>query len=235
MCLILLAYKVEPNFPLIVAANRDEYFARPTKKAHFWTDHPKIFGGRDLQEKGTWMGVTRTGRVAAVTNWSLTKERPSGYSSRGDLVREFLIADTPSLEFTRAIDPFAYRGCNLIVYDGLDLVHWNNHDHFVRTFDIGFHGITNASLTSNAPRASKGRRKFEQLSTKHDVETLFALLRSRDSKQNSDCFICGDEYGTRTSTILVLGTDSMLVCEQQYGPNAIVGSLTAQEIDLVHQ
>lgn len=233
MCLILLAYQVEPDFPLIVAANRDEHFVRPTRKAHFWTDHPEIFGGRDLQEKGTWMGVTRTGRMAAVTNWSLTREQSSSYRSRGDLVRKFLIAHSPSSDFVRAIDPSDYRGCNLVVYDGRDLVYWNNHDHSVEEIYPGFHGITNASLKGYAPRARNGIRELKRLTAKHDASALLALLGPRRSKHPNDCFIIGREYGTRASTALVIGIDSMSVCEQQYEPNGVVGSLTTQKIDLV--
>lgn len=235
MCLILLAYHVEPNFPVIVAANRDEYFVRPTRKAHFWTDHPEIFAGRDLQEKGTWMGVTRTGRMAAVTNWSLTCEPSSRYRSRGDLVRKFLIADSTSLDFVQAIDPSDYRGCNLVVYDGIDLVYWNNHDILVEVLDPGLHGITNAGLKSYAPRANNGIKELKRLTDKHDARALLAMLGPRQSKHPDDCFIVGRDYGTRASTTLVIGTDSMSVCEQQYEPNAVVGSLTTQTIDFVRQ
>lgn len=235
MCLILVAYKVEPDFPLIVAANRDEHFVRPTTKAHFWTDHPDIFGGRDLQENGTWMGVTRTGRMAAVTNWTMTSKPSSRYCSRGELVRKFLSTDSPSLDFVRAINPSDYRGCNLLVYDGRNLVYWNNHDNLAEELDPGLHGITNASLKGYAPRASNGIRELKRLTAKHDASMLLALLGPKRSKHPNDCFVIGREYGTRASTTVVIGNDSMRVCEQQYGPNAVVGSLTTQTIDLVQQ
>ena len=233
MCLILVAYKVEPHHPLIVAANRDEYFARPTRSAHYWPDHSQLFGGRDLREQGTWMGVSRTGRFAAVTNWSHSNNRSSGFHSRGFLVRDFLISDVASLDFVHAIERDNYRGCNLIVYDGADLVHWSNRSNSANAFGPGIHGFTNASLQCNSPRVSFGRSEFERLTVKQDVDALLALLGPRESPRTNDCFIDGDTYGTRASTAVVFGTNTIIVSEQQYGPRAVVGALTTQEISLV--
>ena len=232
MCLILVAFKVEPQFRLVVAANRDEYFIRPTSKAHFWQDHPDIFAGRDLQEQGTWMGITRSGRFAAVTNRSFTRERASSNRSRGELVREFLLSDNKSSEFVREIEHNKFRGCNLIVYDGIDLVYWSNHGNVTAVLDPGCHAITNENLNSNSSRSSFGRNKLEQLESKHDASALLALLGPRDSPQSNECFIVRGNYGTRASTAVILGENKILVCEQQYGPLGRVGSLTHQEIVL---
>lgn len=156
VCLILIAFRVDQKYPLLVAANRDEYFARPTSAAHYWSDHPNIFGGRDLQELGTWMGVTTTGRFAAVANWSRNNERASDYRSRGELVRDFLLTEIMSLEYVRSIPFSEYRGCNLIVYDGVDLAFWSNHENFFTEFNSGYHVITNANLDNNSLRAKSG-------------------------------------------------------------------------------
>lgn len=233
MCLILVAYKVESKFPLVVAANRDEYFVRPTSRAHFWSDYPDIFGGRDLQDLGTWMGISTTGRFAAVANWSLANESGSNYRSRGDLVREFLLADDTSLAFVNTINSSEYRGCNLIVYDGTDLVYWSNHSISMKSLEPGCHVITNASFDRRSSRASLGLREFKQLDKKSDVRALLALLGPRDSPHDRGCFIVGDAYGTRASTTLLLGSDTVSFCEQQYGPKAEVGSLTSQEIEFI--
>ena len=232
MCLILLAFKVHQKYPLIVAANRDEYFARPTSAAHYWMDHPNIFGGRDLQERGTWMGVTATGRFAAVANWSRNNERASDYRSRGELVREFLLAEDKSLEYVRSIPYSDYRGCNLIVYDGVDLAFWSNHENFFTKFDPGYHVLTNANLDNNSPRAKSGLSQFKQLATKHETNSLLELLGPKKPSQDNDCFVLGDTYGTRSSTILFFSTTAIEVNEQQYGPKARVGALIAEEIAL---
>ena len=88
MCLIVLAYKVHPEYPLILAANRDEFLERPTEKAHFWSDAPHILAGRDLRAGGTWLGITRSGRFAALTNHrDLRRPAVVNGPSRGQLVR----------------------------------------------------------------------------------------------------------------------------------------------------
>lgn len=232
VCLILLAFKVDQKYPLIVAANRDEYFARPTSTAHYWLDHPNIFGGRDLQGLGTWMGVTTTGRFAAVANWSRNNERATDYRSRGDLVREFLLADNKSLEFVRSINYSAYRGCNLIVYDGVNIAFWSNHENFFTQFNPGYHVITNANLDNNTTRAKYGLSQFTRLATKHRVNSVLELLGPKEPCQSSDCFVFGDTYGTRSSTTLFFSKTTIVVNEQQYGPRARVGTLIAEEIEL---
>ena len=232
MCLILGAYRAEPHCPLIIAANRDESFARPALGAHFWPDHPEMFGGRDLKESGTWLGVTRTGRFAAVTNWSHVSENKTGYRSRGDLVREFLIVDASALEFLSTIERGEYRGCNLIVYDGVDLVHWSNQSDSITKFESGIFGITNAHLQANSPRARLGQRKYEQLSSKHSLTGLLSLLAPSETHCSNDCFLVGDSYGTRASTVVIFGTNTILFCEQQFGPSAEMGTQTTQEIRL---
>ncbi|MGA8005768.1 MAG: NRDE family protein, partial [Burkholderiales bacterium] len=90
MCLIVLAWKSHPDFPLIVAANRDEFHARPTMAARFWEDRPEILAGRDLEGMGTWLGVTRRGRFAAVTNYREAAPAPRDAASRGVLASRFL-------------------------------------------------------------------------------------------------------------------------------------------------
>ena len=232
MCLILLAFKIDPKYPLIVAANRDEYFARPTSAAHYWLDDPNIFAGRDLQELGTWMGVSNSGRFAAVANWSQQKEKASGYRSRGNLVREFLLEDIESLEFVRSIKYDEYRGCNLIVYDGVNLVFSSNHDKFVTRFNPGYHVITNAKLGNNSPRAKSGLSQFVQLVSKNETDSLLTLLGPKDPPQDNDCFVLGDAYGTRSSTTIFFSTPAVVVNEQQFGPKATVGTLVTEEVEL---
>lgn len=232
VCLILLAFKVDQKYPLIVAANRDEYFARPTNAAHYWMDHPNIFGGRDLEELGTWMGVTTTGRFAAVANWSRNEERASDYRSRGELVRDFLLTENKSLEYVRSIPYSEYRGCNLIVYDGVELAFWSNHENFFTEFNPGYHVLTNANLDNNSPRAKSGFSQFKQLATKHEANSLLELLGPKEPYQDGDAFVMGDTYGTRSSTTLFFSTTTIVVNEQQYGPRAKVGTLIAEEIAL---
>src|SRR5687767_10547471 len=117
MCLIVVAWRVHPDFPLIVAANRDEFHARPAAPAAFWDDHPQILAGRDLEARGTWMGVSRTGRFAAVTNYRGARE-PRAIESRGALVSRFLHSGTCPAEYVKELKGNLYSGFNLLAADG---------------------------------------------------------------------------------------------------------------------
>src|SRR5712691_6187172 len=127
MCLIVLAWRVQPSYPLIVAANRDEFHGRPAAAAAFWRDEPSILAGRDLEARGTWMGVARNGRFAAVTNYRGATE-PSAPHSRGSLVSGFLNSSSPPKSFFNELQPKLYSGFNLLAADGEELWWTSNRD-----------------------------------------------------------------------------------------------------------
>src|SRR5512141_669560 len=127
MCLIVLAWRVLPDSPLIVAANRDEFHARPAARAGFWQDHPSILAGRDLEAGGTWMGLSRTGRFAAVTNYKGGRD-PNAAESRGTLVTRFLLGNSPPGKYISDLNPQSYSGFNLLVGDGKELWWRSNRD-----------------------------------------------------------------------------------------------------------
>ena len=120
MCLILLAWQVLGRHALVVAANRDEFHARPSAPAAFWEDQPAILAGRDLEARGTWMGISRGGRFAAVTNYRGARE-PSAKHSRGALVTAFLSGDDKPGEYIKGLEKNSYSGFNLLVADDGDL------------------------------------------------------------------------------------------------------------------
>src|SRR5688500_18782433 len=117
MCLILLAHEAHPRYRLVVAANRDELYARPTAPAGWWDDYPGVLGGRDLRGGGSWMGVTRDGRWAAVTNYRDPAGERKDAPSRGDLVGDFLRGSESPSEYLARLQPraAAYNGFNLLV------------------------------------------------------------------------------------------------------------------------
>ena len=123
MCLIAVAWEAHPAYRLVVAANRDEFYARPTAPAELWADAPRVLAGRDLREGGTWMGVTRDGRFAAVTNVREPQSYRVGAPSRGHLVGNFLLSRAPSLGYVAGLMPTApvFNGFNLLVCDGTTL------------------------------------------------------------------------------------------------------------------
>jgi len=199
MCLIVLGWRARPDFPLVVAANRDEFHRRPAAPAAFWEDQPSILAGRDLQARGTWMGVARDGRFAAVTNYRGGTE-PSAPHSRGSLVTGFLAgSDSPGKYIDRQVKAkSAYSGFNLLVADDRELWWMSNRDSAPRRLEPGVYGLGNLLLDS--PEVDGAKKAFAaSVDGGPAVESLFATL--------SPARIVNPEYGTRCSTVLLRSAD----------------------------
>jgi uncharacterized protein with NRDE domain len=193
MCLILLAWSTSKEHPLIVAANRDEFHARPAAPAAFWEDRPEILAGRDLEARGTWMGISRSGRFAAVTNFRGARE-PRAAESRGALVTGFLESQSTPEAYVAALLPKSdsYGGFNLLASDGTELWWMSNRDGTPRRLEPGIYGLGNALLDS--PDIGPRKRSFEDaLATGAAVEPLFSVLAA--------AHILDPVYGTRCSTV----------------------------------
>lgn len=231
MCLIAIAYKVHPRYPLIVAANRDEFKERPTERAHFWKGAPDILAGRDLRAGGTWLGITRKGRFAAITNYrDMRRTQPEG-PSRGALVREAL---------EHAINPQAtgaYAGFNLL-YGTVDALRYhNNIDGRDEAITPGVHGLSNAFMDTPWPKVVSAKQRMEALLALPGNELakgLFTLL-SDDAKapdeqlpdtglplelerSASSIFIQSEGYGTRCSTVLLVDRTGHVYFEEREVP-----------------
>ena len=195
MCLIVLGWRVHPDHPLIVAANRDEFHARPAAPAAFWDDHPQILAGRDLEARGTWMGVSRNGRFAAVTNYRGAKE-PRAIESRGALVTKFLTNGAASAGYIEHVKTGLYSGFNLLACDGEELWWMSNRGGEPHRLEPGIYGLGNTLL--DAPEVDGIKRAFAAaLSPAPAVETLFGVVKAGQ--------IVHPEYGTRCSTVLLAG------------------------------
>ncbi len=199
MCLIVLAWRTHPSCRLVVAANRDEFHRRPAAAAGFWRDHPEILAGRDLEAMGTWMGVARSGRFAAVTNFRGARE-PSAEQSRGALVVDFLKNDQAPAQYVAKLrdDALAYSGFNLLACDGKELWWMSNRGGEPRALPAGIYGLANDLLDSPDVQEHKGRFAAA-IPPAPAIETLFAVL--------DQARIVNAEYGTRCSTILVQSDD----------------------------
>ena len=200
MCLILLAYRVRPEAPLIVAANRDEFYGRPAQSAHFWPDIPDLLAGRDTTAGGTWLGIDRRGRFAAVTNFAVTgldsplqpeqgsptpaatseaiaRNEPEPAKSRGALPSEFLRGTASAAEYARCLHGPDYQGFNLLLWDGDELICTSNRG-ATQVLEPGYHGLTNAELGVTWPKVVDGidrlRRVVENGPT---VDSLIESLR----------------------------------------------------------
>ena len=213
MCLIVLAWRKHPDLPLIVAANRDEFHARPAAPAAFWEDQPGILAGRDLEARGTWMGVSRSGRFAAVTNFRGAHE-PRAAESRGALVARFLSGNEKPGAYATGLQKTRYSGFNLLAADGEELWWTSNRDGTPRNLAPGIYGLGNALLDS--PDVEPAKKAFADAIPA--VEVLFSVL--------AKARILNPQYGTRCSTVLLKGERTRYV-ERSFNPDG-------SEIDTRH-
>ncbi|WP_439536707.1 NRDE family protein [Methyloversatilis sp.] len=248
MCLIALGWRVWPDMPLLVIANRDEFYHRPTVPLAFWPDAPDVLAGRDLQSGGTWMGVTRDGRFAALTNFRNPSAQRADARSRGLLVSDFLTGQASGPEYADALrrDGGDYNGFNLLLCDGASLV-WIGHPGDgaldVRTLEPGLHAVSNHLPGTPWPKLVRAMDGLSRMLGSPDAaaapgfDTLtdqaFAVLADATPADDADLpdtgvgiewerrlspvFISGDEYGTRSGTILQLTDLHLRVEERRYG------------------
>lgn len=225
MCLIVLAWRAHPAWPLIVAANRDEFHRRPAEPLHWWPDEPRIVAGRDLEAGGTWLAANREGRFATVTNYRENLKIQSGERSRGALVTDFVTADVTPLAFARGIDRDRYAGFSLLAATPASIAYVSNRGDPPRALAAGVYGLSNASLDTPWPKVLRSRERLKALIARNAVTTdsLFALLADREpadevgtpardlpaaeARAVSAPFIVTPEFGTRCSTVLMLGAN----------------------------
>lgn len=225
MCVIYIAFDADRERPLTVAANRDEFYSRPTAAAAHWEDFPDIYGGRDLIGGGTWLGVTRGGRFAAVTNYR-DPNAPNGTRSRGHLVADFLKAEVSAGEYMKAVEAAAreFSGFNLIAGEmnekRRDLFYYSNRGSGVRELPPGIYGLSNHLLDTPWPKVARGKEKFASLvASGASTEEYFDLLKDDTLADDIDLpvtgvgpeverllsaiFISSPDYGTRCSTLMI--------------------------------
>jgi len=224
MCLILLAYNSHPDYKLLLAANRDEFYERPTAPLEVWTDNPRIAAGRDLQGGGTWMGVSPDGCLAALTNYRDPKDIKANAPTRGTLVTDFLSGGTPAYEYLEKLSRSAdeYNGFNLVVYDGEELCFFSNREGEVKSIPAGWHGLSNHLLDTPWPKVDRGVALFKNavsgsgLSPKTVFEVLGGRTQPPDDKLPetgvglawerilAPLFIKSPVYGTRCSSLVTI-------------------------------
>lgn len=221
MCLILVAWRVHGNYPLVIAANRDEIFSRPAQSAHWWPDSPDILAGRDLLAGGTWLGITRTGRFAALTNYRGAELRPEALS-RGALTVQILQSGKPVADTLQALRDGAqrYRAFNVIFSDGQCLGIYESESGEGRELPAGIYGLSNHLLDTPWPKVVNAKSALSvALADLPDTRAAFQMLRDDQPAPDeqlprtgislewerllSSAFIRGEEYGTRCSTIFV--------------------------------
>jgi uncharacterized protein with NRDE domain len=228
MCLILVALETHPRYTLVLAANRDEFYERPTAQAAFWDEHPHLLAGRDLRGQGTWLGITLGGRIAAVTNYRDPSSIMEGAPSRGGLITGYLTGDEDPAPHIDRLKPKAhlFNGFNILLGDGRDMYWYSNRGEQEQRLSPGIHGVSNRLLDTPWPKITRGKERFQEiLSQGEEVhpEEMFSMLRHGEPARDEDLpdtgvglelermlsplFITSPDYGTRSSTLLLIDRD----------------------------
>lgn len=242
MCLILLSLSTHTDNSLIVAANRDEYYDRPTGPLAFWPEAPHVLAGRDIRGGGTWLGVTCTGRIAALTNFRNPSAINENAPSRGLLVRNFLEGtDSPPTYLERIrMSAHRYNPFNLLLGDRSGLYYYSNRNDEIRQLESGLYGLSNHLLDTPWPKVQKGKESLEILiKSKKRVspEDLFGILTDQSfppekllpdtgvgpewERLLSPVFITSRIYGTRSATALIVKRSGRItIAERTFPPQA---------------
>jgi uncharacterized protein with NRDE domain len=223
MCLIVFAYHAVPGYKLVLAANRDEFYQRPTASASFWEDYPGVLAGRDLVAGGTWLGITRSGRFAALTNYRDPVRHKKAAPSRGDLVSTYLCGNASPQEYLYALAgrSHLYNGFNLLVGDARSLYYYSNYKQ-QRVLTPGFYGLSNHVLDTPWPKVYRSKVALQSQLRDREPEPaqLFMLLTDTNRAADhelprtgvglewerilSPIYIASPEYGTRSSSVLTI-------------------------------
>lgn len=233
MCLLIFAHQTDPRYPLVVAGNRDEFYARPTAASDFWPEHPGLLAGKDLEQGGTWMGITRSGRFAAITNYRDPARTRPAPRSRGELPLNYLTGELDPEAYLQGLLAKAdeYAGFNLLVGTMNSLWYLTNSSSPTaaapRCLAPGIYGLSNAKLDTPWPKVSLGKRRLEPLLGGEPLEhdALAATVGSRRLADPTELqgqglmhgmdqilsaqFITAGSYGTRSSTTLWVERDGV--------------------------
>lgn len=224
MCLILFSYNMHPDYRLVLAANRDEFYDRPTATLAYWTDHPSVLAGRDLKANGTWLGVSRSGRIAAITNYRDPAALMQDAPSRGTLITDYLVGNSSPQHYLEGIGKMGrrYNGFNLIAGDASGLYYTSNRASGILQLEPGIYGISNHLIDTAWPKVQQGKALLKNQFSgreKIDIEKIMKILADRSQPADADLpetgvglewerilspmFIISPEYGTRSSSVIL--------------------------------
>lgn len=248
MCLIVFAWRPGHPQPLVVAANRDEFYARPSLPLGAWEDHPGIYAGRDLQAGGTWLGISDTGRFAALTNIR-NPQLPQGGPSRGGLVASYLLGQQSTEDYLNALSAQApdYAGFNLLVGNARQLWHFNQQQGVARQLPEGLYGLSNADLDSPWPKLQRAKAELAKRLEQPQTAGLLDLLQDTHIPADSELpdtgvglpvermlssiFIASPNYGTRASTALIMHARGLCqLAERRFDAGGVVQGETRLDI-----
>jgi uncharacterized protein with NRDE domain len=248
MCLVVFANNVHKNYKFIFAANRDEFYNRPTEQAEFWTDYPDLLAGKDLQAGGTWMGITKQGRFAAITNFRDLKNFKDVAPSRGKLTLDFLANEIEPEEYYKSLKSTLndYNGFNLLLGNIDELYYFSNMNYGLKKLEPGIYGLSNALLDTPWPKVEKSKQYLKKIIAQekiHPWEVLNILHDTALAKDEelpdtgvglelerllSPVFTKMEKYGTRCSTVVLVDQyNNVKFIEKTYFANS--GTFSTKE------
>ncbi len=241
MCLLLIAKNAHPDYKLILAANRDEFYNRETLSAHFWKEYPYLIAGKDLKEGGTWLGITKSGKIAAITNYRDMRNLKNNAPSRGLLTLNFLINEISPQNYYQDIESISssYNGFNLI-FGRIDrLFYFSNVSKEFKELKNGIYGLSNSLLDIPWAKVEQSKEKLRDLLSQQSftTEDLFDILFDTTTADEnalpdtglsidlerilSSVFIKTQGYGTRSSTVLLVDKKSeVMFIEKTFNPES---------------
>ena len=253
MCLIFLSLNNHPTYKLILAANRDEFYHRKTAAADFWEDHPQILGGRDLEANGTWLGMTRSGKISLLTNYRDPKNINPTAPSRGRLVSDYLEGEVQAETYLKKIeaDGSQYNGFNLLTGSVNDLWYFSNYSKGIERLKPGLHGLSNHLLDTPWPKVVRGKEGIQKILRQQKIASdgLFEFLYDEERAQDdqlpdtgigiereralSSMFITSPNYGSRCSTVILVNQQNHAVfAERVYDLTTFEFSVKTFEFDI---
>jgi uncharacterized protein with NRDE domain len=235
MCLVVFAWKMHPEYRLVLAANRDEFHERPARELHWWPDYPDILAGRDLQAGGTWLAVSKPGRFATVTNYREQLSSRPGLRSRGEIITNFVGSKAPAGNFVASLESDNYAGFSLLAADRDELWYVSNRGDEAVRLAPGIYGLSNASLDTPWSKLVRTRDALRNLTESGEVDetALLRIMADRTPAPSADVeagnlpfvlakaltapHIVSAEYGTRCSTALTWSEqEKITVCERRF-------------------
>ena len=235
MCLIFISFQEHPSYKLIVAANRDEFHRRKTAAADFWKDYPNILGGRDLEANGTWLGVSRSGKISLLTNYRDPQHINPIAPSRGHLVSDFLEDNVAAEPYMKAVESRGkqYNGYNLVAGTADELWYHSNYAPGTQSIAPGLHGLSNHLLDTPWPKVERGKQLLEPILKQKRIEPseIFEFLYDdhvapdnqlpdtgvglERERALSSMFIKSPDYGSRCSTVVLIDHQNHLLFSER--------------------
>ncbi|PID23082.1 hypothetical protein CSV61_01090 [Sporosarcina sp. P3] len=236
MCLLAFQLQSHPKYQLVMMANRDEAYGRPTAPANFWSDHPDILAGRDLEQMGTWLGITKQGKVAALTNYRDFTRPETGKLSRGHIVSSYLQSELSARAFMEQLHTNRedYAGCNVLAGSAKEMFYYSNIEQSIQQLTHGTHGLSNAFLNTSWPKVDKTKAllaKYLEQTETVDPDVLFGMMQRAERFPTdqlpdtgvgedlesllSSIFIASKDYGTRCTTVLTIDSEDHVKFEER--------------------